>query len=605
MPVTVSGPLTWNTGTLGAEGSPQVVTANGGLILGSGAYAKTLGSKLVNNSTSTWYYGEIDFSFLSAFTNSLTGTLDLLGDGQFTFSGAGLFVNAGLLRKSSGGGVTHLWTPFQNTGSVQVNTGTLDLDLADSTGNFAVAASSTLSLYAYGAATLATNSSITGPGNYTMANGVITNNGTFNLGGTSTFAGGTNVFGGYCAMTNSPVLINGGIVALNAQGVVAPNSLTLLSGALEGTMPVTVAGPFTWSSGTLGSPYSADPTPVLTANGGLSLSNYPKTLYATLINNSPCVWNGGIIYCYNTALFSNTPSGSLDVTTDGQPFTWEGGTPLFANAGALNKTFGFGTYIDLPFQNSGTVQTWSWLFFNHGFRQTTGQTVLNGGTLSSAQPLEFLGGTLSGTGYIDGSISNNAILSPGASPGQIDIEGDYSEGTNAHVQLELGGLVPGAGYDQVSVSGNATLAGTLDVSYWNGFVPSPGNVFTGLVCSACSGVFATVNTPAAGLSVSYQPGGVLITMTTNAPPPPPSLDIRAAQPNPSAGLLVLPLDGVGFAGERRLNRAKLVSVRGAALQRRHKLVRPGQSNPRQPVLPLVPSVVPGSGGKAINRRNRT
>jgi hypothetical protein len=140
----------------------------------------------------------------------------------------------------------------------------------------------------------------------------------------------------------------------------------------------------------------------------------------------------------------------------------------------------------------------------------SGQTVMNGGNFSFTQTAQLRGGSLSGNGTITGSISNNATVSPGASPGLMTITGSYTEGPNSHLQIELGGTTAGVTYDQLSVGGAARLAGTLDVSYFNNFVPSPGNVFTALVCNARSGGFSAINAPTNTLGTVYTTRSVLI-----------------------------------------------------------------------------------------------
>jgi hypothetical protein len=135
---------------------------------------------------------------------------------------------------------------------------------------------------------------------------------------------------------------------------------------------------------------------------------------------------------------------------------------------------------------------------------------LNGGNFSFSQTAQFRGGSLNGNGTVTGSISNNATVSPGASPGLMTITGNYTEGSGSHLQIELGGTTAGVTYDQLSVGGTAKLAGTLDVSYFNGFVPSPGNVFTALVCNARSGGFSVVQAPTNTLGTVYTAKSVLI-----------------------------------------------------------------------------------------------
>jgi hypothetical protein len=512
--VTVSGPFVWSGGMLGSAGSATVVTANGGLTMNG--LGKNLYATLINNGAGVWSAGQIGCYGLALFSNAPAATLDFTADGNAIYSGAGgngLLVNAGTLRKTAGTGTTTVSLPCANTASVQANSGTLALTLTNGTGGFSVASGATFSVN--GTATLAASSSITGAGNFTVTGGLITNNGALNVSGTNTFSAGTAVFAGGCTIT-STLAVNGGTVMLNGSGTVAPAFLSVSGGTLQGSQAVTVSGPFVWSGGALGSAGSAT---VITANGGLTMNGTLKYLSATLVNNGAGAWSAGQINCYGSALFSNTPAATLDLAADGTAIALTGGNGLLANAGALRKTAGAGTTIlSLPCANAGSVQINSGILsFSDTFIQTGGQTLLNGGNLTVQTTAQFRGGTLSGSGTITGSVSNNATLSPGASPGLLAITGTYTESSGAHMQIKLGGTTPGTGHDQLSVVGAAKLAGTLDVTYWNGFTPAPGNVFTTLVCSARSGVFSAIQSPTNNLGTIYTPKAVLLE-TGNASP---------------------------------------------------------------------------------------
>ena len=525
MPVTVAGPFNWTGGILGSAGSSLVVTANGGLTISGGVGKSCYGGALVNNGAGSWSGGSVTCFPTTLFSNTPSGAFDLTADGTaFSVqSGSPAFINAGTLRKSAGTGTTTVSVPCANTGSVQVNSGTLTLTPDDSTGSFTAAAGTTLALsLSPTAATLAPAASITGAGNFTVTAGyfgyAITNYGTINVGGTNTFSGGTAVLAGNCTITNTPLIVNGGTVIFNSVGPLAPASLSFSSGTLAGSMPVTVAGPFNWTGGILG---SAGSSLVVTANGGLTISGgVGKSCYGgALVNNGAGSWSGGTVTCYSTALFSNTPSGTLDLTADGSAFSQPTGSSSLANAGTLRKSAGSGTSTIGPaILNNGLLQAnIGTLSFTGPFLQNGGQTVLNGGNLTFTLTAQLRGGALSGAGTVTGSVSNNATVSPGASPGLLSITGNYSEGANAHLQIELGGTTPGTGYDQLSVGGTAKLAGTVDVSYWNGFTPAPGNVFTALVCNARSGGFSVVHAPTNNLGTIYTAKTVLLE-TGNASP---------------------------------------------------------------------------------------
>ena len=521
--LSLAGRFNWTGGTLGSAGSNLVLTVGGGLTL-SGA-GKILYATLVNNGAATWSGGLVTCYASALFSNTPSGTLDLTADGS-AFSqptGSPSLANAGMLRKSAGTGTTTVSVPCANTGSVQVNSGTLTLTPDDSTGSFTAAAGTTLALsLSPTAATLAPAASITGAGNFTVTAGyfgyAITNYGTINVGGTNTFSGGTAVLAGNCTITNTPLIVNGGTVIFNSVGPLAPASLSFSSGTLAGSMPVTVAGPFNWTGGILG---SAGSSLVVTANGGLTISGgVGKSCYGgALVNNGAGSWSGGTVTCYSTALFSNTPSGTLDLTADCSAFSQPTGRSSLANAGTLRKSAGSGTSTIGPaILNNGVLQAnIGTLSFTGPFLQNGGQTVLNGGNLTFTLTAQLRGGALSGAGTVTGSVSNNATVSPGASPGLLSISGSYTEGPGAHLQIELGGTTPGTGYDQLSVGGTAKLAGTVDVSYWNGFTPAPGNVFTALVCNARSGGFSVVHAPTNNLGTIYTAKTVLLE-TGNASP---------------------------------------------------------------------------------------
>jgi len=330
-----------------------------------------------------------------------------------------------------------------------------------------------------------------------VSSGGITNNGTFNVSGTNAFSGGTACFGGSCSM-NGPLVVSGGNLILNGAGAIAPASLSLSAGSLSGTQPVSVSGASIWSGGSLGGIDQYHPTSLtVTANGSLVMNGTYKYLFGgTLINSGAGSWSANNVYCYNNALLTNAPTGTLDLQADGTAFWLQSGSPSLANAGTLRKSAGTGTStISLPCNNSGVVQAAIGTLSCTGrYIQTAGQTSFAGGNLGfGASPMELRGGRLTGQGSISGSVSNSATIDFGASPGMLSISGDYTETSQAQLQIKIGGTAAGTSYDQLAVGGNAALAGTLTVSNWNGFTPSPGDVYTTLVCKARSGVFSAIN----------------------------------------------------------------------------------------------------------------
>ncbi len=92
-----------------------------------------------------------------------------------------------------------------------------------------------------------------------------------------------------------------------------------------------------------------------------------------------------------------------------------------------------------------------------------------------------MGGTLavgagSAMGYGNVSLVNGTLKSTGT-PITIEVNGNYTQGTNGTLQLGLAGVTVGQ-YDSLSVSGSATLGGTLTVVEYNNYKPIVGSVYT-------------------------------------------------------------------------------------------------------------------------------
>jgi hypothetical protein len=81
------------------------------------------------------------------------------------------------------------------------------------------------------------------------------------------------------------------------------------------------------------------------------------------------------------------------------------------------------------------------------------------------------GGVIKGTGTLQANLMNSGTLAPGNSPGILTINGDYTQTSTGHLEIEVGGLTPGTQHDQVIVTGTATLGGTYEFPIINGFTP--------------------------------------------------------------------------------------------------------------------------------------
>ena len=136
------------------------------------------------------------------------------------------------------------------------------------------------------------------------------------------------------------------------------------------------------------------------------------------------------------------------------------------------------------------------------------------------------GGSIVGSGNLQGDLFLDGTLAPGNSPGILDIDGDLIMNNQAFTAIEIGGLTPGTQFDVIDVRDDLTLDGILSVSFINGFVPVTGDSFEFLLFGGIlSGQFDSVQIsglPAGvNLDVDVGPNGISIVVPAAAPIPAP------------------------------------------------------------------------------------
>lgn len=90
---------------------------------------------------------------------------------------------------------------------------------------------------------------------------------------------------------------------------------------------------------------------------------------------------------------------------------------------------------------------------------------------------------------------NGGYIQPGLSPGLLTIAGDFSQSSDATLLMEAAGTAPGQ-YDVLHITGNAVLAGALQVTFLNGYLPKTGDVLPFVrVDGAATGGFANITFP--------------------------------------------------------------------------------------------------------------
>ncbi len=246
--------------------------------------------------------------------------------------------------------------------------------------------------------------------------------------------------------------------------------------------------------------------------------------------------SGGTVTVTNNFLANNGPgtvvninSGILNITNA----SFATGTPIIVGDGAnsftLNLTGGVSTFADgLMVSANSTYNQTSGIVTTSNFMAGPGSVInFTAGTLNVAAAdfhtgsaiaigdgthsatLNLTGGTLNfedgvvvaananlvGTGIITGNVSSFGTIAPGHSPGETDITGDLTLHAISYTDMQLGGLTQGTQYDFIHVTGTTTLAGTLQLSFVNGFQDTitHADTFTILTSdSALTGLFSNV-----------------------------------------------------------------------------------------------------------------
>src|SRR5262249_51447751 len=110
------------------------------------------------------------------------------------------------------------------------------------------------------------------------------------------------------------------------------------------------------------------------------------------------------------------------------------------------------------------------------------------------------GGSLSGSGTVNGNVTNGGLVSPGGDGvvGILTINGNYTQTGAGSLNIDLDGTTQGTTYDWLKISGAASLDGTLTVSLLDSFSPQLNDSFKILTFGSRSGDFATENFPDLG-----------------------------------------------------------------------------------------------------------
>ena len=182
----------------------------------------------------------------------------------------------------------------------------------------------------------------------------------------------------------------------------------------------------------------------------------------------------------------------------------------FRNAGNMSLTGAQFLLRNGEFRNDGplSVDADSYLaadFFNALTGEVTIEGVVDANTALITSPVHLLGGifnsqsvVLAGDGefkiaggsllteQLDGSLLlESGVFAPGQSIGSAEVLGDFTQSSGATLLIEW----DSTGADQLRVRDTANLAGTLELSFLNGFRPQVGATIEIINAAAISGAF--------------------------------------------------------------------------------------------------------------------
>jgi hypothetical protein len=271
-------------------------------------------------------------------------------------------------------------------------------------------------------------------------------------------------------------------------------NVTLSSGTLTGPGTLTVTSAATWTGGTM----SGSGTTTIVAAATLTISGSGSSTLdtRTLLLAGATNWTGsGTLTLANGALIDNQASGLFTIQGSGSLL----GSGNFHNEGSLIKASGSGTTTvasGIAVTNSGgqvSVQGGT-LSFAGAYNQNAGSTEVRSGAFLGGNGVNILGGMLSGSGTVIGSVLNQGQVNPGstATTGILTIQGSYTQSTGGVLNIRIGGTGAGTGYDQLNVTGTATLAGTLNVFLISGFSANLGQSYLVVPYASNTGQFASL-----------------------------------------------------------------------------------------------------------------
>lgn len=256
---------------------------------------------------------------------------------------------------------------------------------------------------------------------------------------------------------------------------------------------------------------------------------FPSYGGGTVLNVNSNVTNDGTLDVTDSdssgsSVAANLEVGSGDTLTNDGTINFNAGPGSIGTrtlSGAVSNDSGHAINVNFPvgvgpsqppqITNAGDVDVGSGQTLNlsGSYTQSSGITNLGGSGAKLVVPGTLLnGGQLTGSGTVQGDLTNGATVAPSPSPATINVTGNYTQSSAGALSAQ----VTSTGADKLAVTGTAALDGGLQISTASGFTPTVGQQFQVLTGSSVSGTFATTTGLGSGpYSVSYNPANVTLT----------------------------------------------------------------------------------------------
>ncbi len=409
--------------------------------------------------------------------------------------------NQGTFTKSGSAASSTISTTFNNTGTVNVQSGTLNLSGSGTDAGASYSGTGTIQ-FSGGTRTLDAASSIT-VANATFSGGTTTVNGTYNIAGTTTVSGGAATLAGTLSNLGNALIISSGSLGLNTSNA-SVATLTQSGGLLNGSGTLTVTGLSTLSGGT----QSGSGTTI--AQGGAAFTSTGFTVDGTrtlqlegtstatgtsvqIQLNGGSSPGSGILTIGNGATFNDqSTSSGLNILANNFGGTDNGGAAAVVNnQGTFTKSgSAASSTISTTFNNTGTVNVQSGTLTLAGPVINSGQLSASGGNITISGTLAD--GPTAALNIVNATIELAAVsggtnVTFGGTSGQLKLDSAVSSAQSAGVSAASNG-------SSVTITGNggitSTSADAIDVISSGGAISiTPAAAITG----ALSGITIVQN----------------------------------------------------------------------------------------------------------------